>query len=483
MTLTATPQPAPRTRALLPCLLLVLAYLLLGPLSLAFASGHSPVASTVFMPEGVALAFVILYGPRVAAGVFVGQLLLCLGLQQPFAVATTIALTSTAAALFGGWVFRRCGFSSALQRPNDVAGLFLVMVLSQLVNASGSVLGLAFGGGIAPSAAGMTWLYWLIGNGMGQLLVTPLLLVWLTPGAIRQRGGFADLAVSTAGVLLLLSCAAGLVQMHPLVLLACAYPPLAWTALHRGVRGATVVNLCMALAVIWAGSGGNGFFEGMAGGKSEDPIAYVSFFIASGCVMSLLLSALLSERHALIRELTGLTRSDPLVNLSNRRHFFDCAERAAEAARASGRPLAVLVLDIDHFKQINDRHGHAEGDRALKCIARCFAQIARENDLAARLGGEEFAMLLPDIDLAQARRIAEHLRSMIAAHECRTARGDVLRMTASIGLACFEADEDIDDTMVRADRALYRAKRAGRNRVDEQPRAVQSAATASASSA
>ena len=170
-------------------------------------------------------------------------------------------------------------------------------------------------------------------------------------------------------------------------------------------------------------------------------------------------------RKGLERELTRQATTDPLTGLLNRRSFFDQAADEVARARRYGRPLAVLMCDIDRFKAVNDRHGHGVGDEVLVAVsARCQAAL-RQSDRLARLGGEEFAVLLPESDITGARRTGERLRRLIAEQPCETSIGP-LAVTVSIGCAILEGDDDgVDAVLARADAALYRAKRQGRNRV------------------
>jgi two-component system cell cycle response regulator len=153
---------------------------------------------------------------------------------------------------------------------------------------------------------------------------------------------------------------------------------------------------------------------------------------------------------------------DPLTGAFNRRHFDAHAPRLAARCRAGRQPFAVLMIDIDNLKQINDAHGHAIGDRVLKEVVNRVISGLRPLDLVTRIGGDEFVVLMPETDLAAALHIAERLRGRVA---------DVLiegvAVTISIGVAASRpnAAEELDATLRRADAALYQAKRAGGNRV------------------
>jgi len=176
---------------------------------------------------------------------------------------------------------------------------------------------------------------------------------------------------------------------------------------------------------------------------------------------SLLLSHELSIAHE--RE-QALARTDELTGLRNRRAFYEAGDAALEWARRYEHPLALVMLDIDHFKRINDTLGHAAGDAALRGLAEALRYGARASDIAGRLGGEEFAVLLPETPLEEATGYAERLRKAIAASAV-VHRREEIRFTCSFGVARMRASDDLDGLIARADEALYRAKGDGRDRV------------------
>ena len=157
--------------------------------------------------------------------------------------------------------------------------------------------------------------------------------------------------------------------------------------------------------------------------------------------------------------------SDPLTGLLNRRGFDFQLDFAMALARRSGRPLSVLVIDVDYFKRINDQHGHDMGDAVLRTLARAFRMRLRESDVLARMGGEEFLALLPDTTADAAVVIAEQLRELLASTPM--AHGEPV--TASVGVATLRGTTDTATAMLRrGDEALYEAKGAGRNNVQLQ---------------
>ena len=165
-------------------------------------------------------------------------------------------------------------------------------------------------------------------------------------------------------------------------------------------------------------------------------------------------------------KMKSLAVRDQLTGLLNRRGFVEYGERAFSAAKRNGSPLSVILTDIDRFKFINDKYGHAAGDNALVHFSGMVAANRRNEDTVARIGGEEFALLLPGTDLASALAIADQLCHAIGSTPLNMT-GVGLPMTSSFGVATMsDRDSSLDDMVRRADRAMYRSKRAGRNQVD-----------------
>ena len=195
--------------------------------------------------------------------------------------------------------------------------------------------------------------------------------------------------------------------------------------------------------------------------------------VAAGCVVLgvLLLRWLplaieehkLADQHA--SDLATLAAVDWLTGLYNRRHFEALAQAEFARSRRYMRPLSVIMMDIDHFKQINDRYGHAIGDRVLQALARVCLAAKRDADVAARVGGEEFALLLPETTDAAAKQFAERLRQLV--RDCAPViGGEKLPITVSIGIASATATTSgVQPLLNSADQALYEAKRTGRDRV------------------
>jgi len=173
------------------------------------------------------------------------------------------------------------------------------------------------------------------------------------------------------------------------------------------------------------------------------------------------------QLNAAREQMRELAMTDPLTRLLNRRAAIDALRRDEDRMRRERRPLGVVMVDLDHFKAVNDRHGHAAGDALLQKVAECLRSCVRGGDYVARWGGEEFLMALPGADPIQCAEVAERCRGVIAKHRQKLEDGQIINVTASFGGASTEGldREDLMSLIQNADKALYLAKESGRNRV------------------
>jgi diguanylate cyclase (GGDEF)-like protein len=169
-------------------------------------------------------------------------------------------------------------------------------------------------------------------------------------------------------------------------------------------------------------------------------------------------------------ELTKLSRTDPLTGVDNRRWFLEQGEREIKVHNRGGRPLSLMMLDIDYFKKVNDRYGHSCGDKALIFMTELCHDELRETDILGRLGGEEFAIMLLDTDCRAAAVKADFIRRKLEESTLECPDG-IPPMTVSIGVVSINTEESIRRALERADTLLYRAKEKGRNRVESEKRA------------
>ena len=264
-------------------------------------------------------------------------------------------------------------------------------------------------------AVATVWIGWAAGFHLYILLILPVVVV---------SGHFRSWTKAT------LACLSGLFYIGLDALYRHATPP---HVVPRGVLDALhYVNLAAMLAIL--------------------------------SVLALGYHRLVTRAESRLRELAC---TDPLTQLRNRRFTMEVAQHEAAVFERGGRPLAILLGDIDHFKRINDRHGHATGDAVLCAVAQALRDGVREVDHVARWGGEEFLVLLPATDAAEALRVAERLRAAVQALPESLWPGGAAQadVTLTIGVATLRRSETVEQALVRADRALYDGKQAGRNRV------------------
>ncbi|WP_339826191.1 GGDEF domain-containing protein [uncultured Arenimonas sp.] len=181
------------------------------------------------------------------------------------------------------------------------------------------------------------------------------------------------------------------------------------------------------------------------------------------CILKFISHSSVEARYH--QEVYQLATRDALTELYNRRHFIEAVDREIARATRHGRPLVMCIIDVDLFKPVNDKYGHIAGDGVLRQLAGIVRRFVRGEDVAARIGGEEFAVMLPETDVESARAFAERLREAVA-EDTFVLGGEEKRLTISIGIACLAPGrEERSPLMEAADAALYRAKDEGRNRV------------------
>ena len=196
---------------------------------------------------------------------------------------------------------------------------------------------------------------------------------------------------------------------------------------------------------------------------------FMSQLFVTGVLLMLLALAqredrLRRQQFAAELQLRALAASDPLTGTANRRAFFAQAEQEMARVRREEEPLSVVMFDIDHFKRVNDRYGHRFGDHVLQAVVDRARHRLRPFDLLARTGGEEFAILLPGADHAEAARVAERIRNGVSRMAIPHAQGAV-PVSISMGVSTWRPGEGIDATLGRADDRLYAAKQAGRDQL------------------
>ncbi len=215
------------------------------------------------------------------------------------------------------------------------------------------------------------------------------------------------------------------------------------------------------LALLWTGQPG---FE-FPGVLDQGQPAIIESLVA---MQLLFFGVLMLVNEDLNASMRHLAQRDSLTNVFNRRAFLDLLHKAVSLGQRQNKPVPLLLLDLDHFKVINDTHGHLQGDQALRHFVQVAESVIRHEDVLGRLGGEEFAIFLPNSTFAEACSVAERLRTAVARAKTALDKGTVA-LTVSIGVTACASPQDIEAALQRADDAMYRAKEQGRNRVAVAP--------------
>ena len=198
------------------------------------------------------------------------------------------------------------------------------------------------------------------------------------------------------------------------------------------------------------------------------PVQTVSFVLTTVNIVVFGVGLVIMTKERADERNRLLAHRDDMTGLNNRRSVLEALNQQLAQARRSGIPLSLLMIDVDHFKRINDTHGHLSGDLVLKQVAHTLRTRVRSQDIVGRVGGEEFLVVLPNTTAIGGRWVADALRESIAATRCSSLAGKPIPITVSMGLHEFDprGDRDCDDLINDADQALYRAKANGRNRVE-----------------
>ncbi len=314
------------------------------------------------------------------------------------------------------------------------------------------------------------WVIWFVSE-IASLAVT--LPVVLTAPAVRtwvfrlRREDLQERLKNTLPfIALLASGIAGTLMGGPGVL-AFPIPALLWCALNYSLFFVTLLTMLFSVGEIMAVS--SGLLTLHAPGDAQNTMISIRLGVTFLTLGPLTVATINSVRNKLLRSLEHAASHDFLTNVLTRGAFVNRSSETLARTVTKRQAAAFLMLDIDHFKPINDRYGHAVGDQMLAAFARTVSRTLRESDVFGRIGGEEFAVFLPNTSAADALEIAQRIRTGIEAMAMPLENGANLRITVSVGLADVRqpVDTTLDQLMRLADKALYAAKEAGRNQVGQ----------------
>ncbi len=366
------------------------------------------------------------------------------------------------------FVFLFSGRSPEERALSVHAGVLALLVAAIVASAAAAVLGSIAISGPSPASYFDAWLGWLAAELVNYLTILPAVLTFPTtrPRAETVQTWLAAVPETAPPIATLVATVyLSLVVSHPMAV-AFPIPALIWCALVLPVP--VVALLIMIHSTINVLGLTLGRFELFAGDKlTSGGVAMVHLGVAVIALGPIFVASVTADRRRLVAQLKRLAHHDPLTDAMTRSAFEALGGEMFETLRREQGTVAVLLVDADRFKQINDTHGHLSGDRVLVAIAAAIRSSIRQGDLFGRLGGEEFALVLPSVNQREATNVAERVRRSVANLVVVLESGGLQKVTVSVGVAFSGSPvPDLVEMVSLADRAMYDAKNAGRDRVE-----------------
>jgi diguanylate cyclase (GGDEF)-like protein len=440
-------------------------YLLAGRAGLAMAFVHTS-ATAVWPPTGISLAALLLLGHRVWPGVFTGAFFVSITTEGTVATSLGIAAGNTLEAVLAAYLVKRFADGSrAFGRARTVFTFVgLAGLLSTTVSPTFGVTSLSVAGFADWASYGPIWVTWWLGDVTGAIIVAPLLILWgLNPHLRWSPKQSLEVILLLLSILLIglatfVGLSPSLVKHQSLTFLC--IPVLVWAAFRFGQREAATVSFLFSATAIWGTVVGSGPFVSDSPNQS---LLLLQVYMAVITVTAIALAAVVSERKRFETQLVHLVDHDPLTQLASARRFYQELERHLAEAIRYGTRGALLYIDLDGFKSVNDTLGHQTGDAFLTDLSFALNGRLRDTDVLARMGGDEFAVILPHADGVSAQVLASQLLDVI--RQCPVPHGGRrFSISASIGIALFpEHALTGDELLAHADAAMYEAKGRGRN--------------------
>ncbi len=436
-------------------------YFLAAKLGLKLAFVHAS-ATAVWPCTGIALAAFLILGYRMWPAILAGALLVNLTTAGSAVTSVGIAIGNTLEGVAGCYLVSRfAGGRRAFERAQDVFKFaFFAAMVSTTISATMGVTTLALSGFAEWTKYGTIWSTWWLGDGVGAVAITPLVLLWWE----NPRLGWTRRQTIEVALLFLGLCSTAWVvfggrfhsalKNYPFEYLC--IPFLIWAAFRFGRRKAATAVCALAVIATWGTLRGFGPF---ARESHNTSLLLLQTFMGIMAIMSVALAAEVTEHKRAVEHVRRLATSDPLTGLANYRRLLDALDLEIKRYGRTGRPFAVLLLDMDGLKKINDAHGHLAGSRALCRLASILRMHSREIDTAARYGGDEFVLVLPETESEAAQRVAERVSERLRDD------GEEPPVTVSVGTAIYPRDgRTIEELLSAADGALYGEKGSSKRR-------------------
>ncbi|MBI3187324.1 MAG: EAL domain-containing protein [Gammaproteobacteria bacterium] len=458
------------------CCALFAGYYIAGYLGLTLPSIGSHI-TLIWLPTGIAVALLLRWGTNIWPAVLLASLAVNLTVGASLPLAISIAAGNTIGPLISAWILKYTFFNKLMDKTRDIVMLIAAALAGMVVSASGGVVSLATFGTLNSSAL-VAWLTWWAGDFVGVLLATPLLLnisytelerLW------QQRMEYALWLVVTIvlgwGIFFINEDAAG----NALPLVFVMVPMVVWSAMRFDNTGASIGTLvCMLIAALATSHGVGPFHRA----EASQGLFVMWIFLTTLVVVQLMVTAMQTQRREAEIRIRNLAFYDPLTQLPNRNLLLDRLRQVMYLSTRSRRHGAIMFLDLDHFKNINDTYGHDAGDQLLKEVARRIQSCVRLGDTVSRLSGDEFVVVLENLDVES---FQAHKQAEVVAEKIRTSLAEIFHLvvgqdhhpqvidyytSVSIGISLFQGSElRLDELLKRADLTMYQAKSAGRNAI------------------
>jgi diguanylate cyclase (GGDEF)-like protein len=438
-------------------------YFVSGKLGLGLAFVH-PSSTAVWPPTGIVLAAFLVFGYRIWPGAFLGAFLVNMTTVGTIWTSLGIATGNTLEGLIGAYLVIR--FANGKKCFGDTPDIFKFAILAGLISTTAAatigVTSLSLGGFANWADFKPIWLTWWLGDGVGNVVLAPVLILWVGENRICWSWAeFAEIGALLSGLALTAELVfdkvsfAG-VRNYPLEYLC--IPFLVWAAFRFTQREAATAALLLSAIAIWGTLQGFGPF---AIGTRNESLLLLQSFMGIVAVMTVALAAMTAERRRTEEQARNLAVTDPLTGLANYRKLVDVLDLEIKRSARSSRSFAILLFDMDELKKINDSRGHLVGSRALCRLADTLRVYCRSMDTAARYGGDEFALVIPEAGKSEADQVAIRICDRVAQNS------ESPSMSVSVGAAVYPDDgETIEALLSAADRALYEMKRTSRQAIN-----------------
>lgn len=431
------------------------AYIVAGKLGLRLAFLH-PSATSVWPPTGITLAAFLLFGYEVWPAILLGAFVVNITTAGSIATSVGIAAGNTLEGLVGAYLVDRFARGRrACERTRDIFKFTgLAAIGSTTLSATAGVVSLSLAGFARWADFWPIWSTWWTGDAVGDIVVAPAILLWAARPRVRWSRPRALEAAGLLVCLLIVGLAAfdGVFpwrdKHYPLEFLC--VPLLLWAAFRFEQREAAAVVVLLSAIAIWGTLHGYGPF---ARPTFNESLILLQAFQGVSAVVTLVFAAAVAERKEAEDRLRRLAVSDPLTGLANYRQLALALDAEIMRSGRTDRSFAVVLMDLDGLKQINDRHGHLVGSLALRRVAEALLMSCRGIDTAARFGGDEFALVLPETGDSAAWHVARRVAERVAQD------GEKPRLSVSTGVAIHPRDgATLEALLNAADRSLYEAK-------------------------